>query len=254
MQIKILHFGFLTVRPEVMFNHLRPERVRCYYETDSRGSMRISMNALLVVEGDQVVLFDPGCADFLPSGLVDSYGLYMPESVEEVLRNAGFNPEQITDVVFTHLHFDHGSGAFRRVPGNIEKRFPGAKYHVLKEHFEYASSLDSKEANSFFTALFKYVDKINWLEDWKHEWMEFQLYNGHTRRMIVPKILSSEMDTYYVSDLIPMEIFMEPDVNSGYDLDPGLALREKLDFLNEIKRPSRLIFFHDPVTEKRNYP
>jgi len=254
MQIKIVHFGFLNVRPGVMFNHLKPERANLYYETDASGSMRISMNALLVVEGKQVVLFDPGCADFLPSRVVDSYGLYLPDSAEEVLGNVGFNPEQITDVVFTHLHFDHGSGAFKRVPGNIQKRFPGAKYHVLKEHFEYASNPDSKESNSFFTTLFRYVDKISWLEDWEHEWMEFQVYNGHTSGMIVPKILSSEMDTYFVSDLMPMEIFMEPDVNSSYDLDQGLALREKLEFLNTIIEPSRLIFFHDPVNQEKIYP
>lgn len=253
MQIRILQIGFLKVRPGVMFNHLSPERVSSYYEPDHQGSMRISMNTLLVVEGDQVVLFDPGCADFLPSGLVSSYGLEIPESIEEVLGRTGWNPDQVTDVVFTHLHFDHGSGAFKRVPGNILKRFPGAKYHLLKEHFEYASTPDSKESNSFFTTFFRYVDKIHWLEDWEQGWMEFQVFNGHTRGMIVPKILSSGMDTYFVSDLIPMEIFMEPDVNSGYDLDPGLALREKLDFLNEIKGPSRLIFFHDPVREEKIY-
>ncbi|MCK5137227.1 MAG: MBL fold metallo-hydrolase [Bacteroidales bacterium] len=254
IRVQILHCGFLKVSAEEMFNHFPSDKISACYNLDKEGYLKIAMNALLIAEGEQVVIIDPGCADFLPSRLEGAYGLEIPETLEEVLGNAGFNPQQVTDVVFTHLHFDHGSGAFSRVPGKIRKRFTEAKYHVLKEHFEYASRPDSKESNSFFTTFFRYVDKIHWLENWEHGWMEFQVYNGHTRGMVVPKILSSEMDTYFVTDLMPMELFMEPDVNSGYDLDPELAIGEKLDFLNAIEKPSELIFFHDPLKERKFYP
>ncbi len=88
--------------------------------------MKLSMNALLVKEGKQVVLIDPGTADFLPARLKQEYGFEMPVSLEEIMQESDLSVEEITDVIFTHLHFDHGSGAFKRVPGNIIKRFPNA--------------------------------------------------------------------------------------------------------------------------------
>jgi glyoxylase-like metal-dependent hydrolase (beta-lactamase superfamily II) len=127
--------------------------------------MKISMNLLLVDTGNQVVLFDPGCADFLPSRVEAEYGLEMDESLEQILDRIGYSPEQITDVIFTHLHFDHGSGAFKRVPGKIVKRFPRADYHVLKEHFMYASGPEGKKSRDYITWFFKHVDKNRWLED-----------------------------------------------------------------------------------------
>ena len=200
------------------------------------------------------VLIDPGCADFLPSRLMQEYGLEIPVSMEEELATAGVLPEAVSDVVFTHLHFDHGSGAFKRVPGNIQKRFPNARYHVLKEHYDYATSPHSMETDSFFIGFFKYLDQIHWLEDWAYEWMDFRIVNGHTKGMVVPVIHSDEGDIYFTSDLIPMHIFFDAEVYSGYDLDPDLAKREKQEFLQEIDKSSRIYLFHDPLIDSIIYP
>jgi hypothetical protein len=57
-----------------------------------------------------------------------------------------------------------------------------------------------------------------------------------------------------MSDLIPMEIFLDPDAASGYDLDPALARREKMEFLETLDQPCEVILFHDPVRQKMIYP
>ncbi|MCW8804281.1 MAG: MBL fold metallo-hydrolase [Ignavibacteriaceae bacterium] len=254
MKTAILPCGFLKVQVDEMFNQLPRERIIERYSVDNEGYMKISMNALVIEHGDQLVLLDPGCAEFLPSRLADKYGLEIPESMEKELNRLGYNPDQVTDVVFTHLHFDHGSGAFERVPGKIRKRFPNAEYHVLKEHFDYASKPDRKESNSFFTVFFRYIDRVGWLEEWKSEWMDFKVFNGHTRGMVVPRIRTSQRDIYYITDLVPMELFLEENVSSGYDLDPELAISEKQEFLNEIEKGSELIFFHDPLRDRKIHP
>lgn len=254
MQTHILHCGFLKVRAEEMIKPLSADQIRDKYHIDSEGYMKLSMNALVVEERNRIVLMDPGCADFLPSRLVKEYGLVVSNSIEEQLTTLGYEPNQVTDVFFTHLHFDHGSGAFIRVPGKIVKRFPQARYHVLKAHFEYAYRPNSKESNSFFTSFFRYIDTVYWLEDWEFDWITFRIFQGHTRNMVVPVIKTSGMDTCYVTDLIPMESFMKPEVNSGYDLEPELANQEKLDFLNELSRPTRLVLFHDPLIDSVFYP
>ena len=254
MKTRILSFGSLKVSAGEMFNGLSSDRIRNYYEMDPEGHLRISMNGMLVEHGDRVVLIDPGCADFLPARVAAAYGLQMPVSLDEVLERAGFGPEQVTDVVFTHLHFDHGTGAFKRVPGKIVKRYSNAGYHVLKEHYTYASKPRAIEKNSYFISFFRHVDRLFWLEKWGEPWMDFAVYDGHTRRMVIPSVRTPSGVVHYCSDLIPMEIFLEPDVSSAYDLDPEQAIRDKLDFLGKLERPAELVFFHDPVRPRISFP
>jgi glyoxylase-like metal-dependent hydrolase (beta-lactamase superfamily II) len=253
MQIRVVPCGFLKVRAVEMIRPWSIEKIRQKYPADSKGYMKLSMNALLVKEGKQVVLIDPGTADFLPARLKLEYGFDMQVPIEEVLHEKETGMEEVSDVIFTHLHFDHGSGAFKRIPGNIVKRFPNARYHVLKEHYEYALNPDRVEANSFSTVFLKRLGEIHWLEDWTHDWMKFRVYNGHTRGMVVPEINKGHEKIYFPADLIPMEAFLESDVYCGYDLDPELQLREKKDFLDQLEPGSRLILFHDTLKESIFY-
>jgi glyoxylase-like metal-dependent hydrolase (beta-lactamase superfamily II) len=254
MKVQAISCGSLKIHHGEMFNNLPVERVRQYYSLDGDGSLKISMNALIVEYKERVILFDPGCADFLPARLRETYGYEFPASLEEALSAAGYDPGQVTDVIFTHLHFDHGSGAFQRVPGKIQKRFEDARYHVLKAHYQYACNPHQSEVNTFFASFFKYVDQVHWLEEWSEDWIRFKIFYGHTKGLVVPRIITPEQEIYYVSDLIPMEIFMEPDVNSGYDLDPDLLLNEKRQFLKGINTPSEILFFHDPLKDRIFYP
>ncbi len=206
MKVSIIPCGTLKVKAEEMHSNLPVERISSYYKIGTDGYMRIALNALLVDTGSQVALFDPGCADFLPARFVASYGLEIPVPIEQTLEKSGYTTDQVTDVIFTHLHFDHGSGAFMRKPGQICKKFPDADYHVLKAHYEYARKPDTQESNSFVTAFFKYLDKVHWLEEWTHDWMQLRIFNGHTRYMVVPRIELPEGPLWYLTDLIPMEV------------------------------------------------
>lgn len=253
MEVRIVPCGTLKVKAAQMIKPLSLKDIRTRYDVDAEGNMRLAMNALLVEEGDLKVLIDPGTADFLPARLRNEYGLEMPQDLETILRKMDVSTEDISDVLFTHLHFDHGSGAFKRIPGNIVKRFPNARYHVLKEHYQYALKPDRVEASSFSTALFKHLDKIHWLEDWDMDWIRFKVFNGHTRGMVVPVIQTGEELTYFMSDLCPMEIYLEEGTWCGYDLDPAIMIKEKQDFLSQIDKQSNLILFHETLRDKVIY-
>jgi len=253
MQIQVIPCGFLKVRAVEMIKPWPLDKIRQKYSIDGEGFMKLAMNALLVKKEEHVILIDPGTADFLPASLKQEYGFDMQVPLEDVLQESEISMEEVTDVIFTHLHFDHGSGAFKRIPGNIVKRFPNARYHVLKEHYQYALNPDRVEANSFTTVFFKRLDKIHWIEDWEYDWMKFGVFNGHTRGMVVPEIDTGEGTIYFPTDLIPMEAFLEPEIYCGYDLDQELQIREKQDFLEKIEPGSRLILFHDTLKESVFY-
>ena len=229
------------------------DRIALKYKVDLKGYIMLSMNALLIDRNDRKILIDPGTADFLPLKLRQEYGLEIPIPLEETLLGVGLTAEQITDVVFTHLHFDHASGAFKRVPGNIVKRFPNARYHVLRDHYTYAMDPDPFEADSFCTGLLKYLDRIHWLEDWDIDGITFDVFNGHTRGMVVPMIQAEKGKICFMSDLIPMEIFLDPAIWCGYDLEPELLRRERRDFLKILDPRTRLILFHDILKDSVIY-
>lgn len=247
MEIHMVPCGSLKVRAVEMIKPLMEKEIRSRYEVDREGYMRLAMNALLVREGERSILIDPGTAEFLPARLRKEYDFLMPRTLEELLADLDEAPERISDVIFTHLHFDHGSGAFRRVPGNIVKRFPNARYHVMKEHYEYALRPDRVEAGSFSTTLFRRLEEIHWLEDWDLDWISFKVFHGHTRSMVVPVIHAGEGKVYFLSDLLPLEVFLEPGTWCGYDLEPELQLREKQGFIQDLVAGSRLILFHDTL-------
>ena len=254
MQIHIISTGTLRVKAGEMICQVGVEQIKKKYPVDESGLITLGMNALMVIESERVVLIDPGCADFLPRSISETYGLTIDVSIEQELLERGFTPEEVTDVIFTHLHFDHGSGAFRRVPGKIEKKFANARYHVLRDHFNYAQKPKRKEAGSFFNMFFRYIDRVYWIEDWKPEWIEFETYSGHTHGMVVPKILAQEMPLYYLTDLVPMEMFLEAGIYSGYDLNPQLSLREKERFIKDLRETSRIVYFHEPLKNSVIYP
>jgi glyoxylase-like metal-dependent hydrolase (beta-lactamase superfamily II) len=254
MDIRIIPCGSLYVPAQEMIRGVPPEVTAGLYRIDRKGGMHIAMNALLVATGDRTVVFDPGCADWLPARLIESYGLKIDRPLELELKGMGYDTDEVTDVVFTHLHFDHCSGAFVRSPGKLGKRFQGARYHVLRDHYEYALRPDRQEGNSHAAKLLRYADAIHWLEDWEEDWMELKVFHGHTRYMTVPGIRTGERTLWFVNDLAPMEIFLRFEVSSGYDLEPELARKEKVEFLENLDPGSELVFYHDPHTERLIYP
>jgi len=108
---------------------------------DSRNRIELSCNVPLIQTGKRNVLVDLGCGDKLDEKGRDLY-CTGGRHVYQALASHGLSPEQITDVIFTHLHFDHAGGvtrwkdAAKRVEAVLN--FPNAMYHVQKDEWEAA--------------------------------------------------------------------------------------------------------------------
>ncbi len=78
-----------------------------YVGPEEATGMRVGSSVVYATQGDVHVIVDPG--------LVASTGRIL-----DPLRDLGVDPEQVTDVVFSHQHIDHTLNA---------ALFPAARFH-----------------------------------------------------------------------------------------------------------------------------
>lgn len=93
---------------------------------EDNGDLKLAVGGYLVRTGDRVILVDAGV------GTIDN-GRYKGGQFLESLAALGVTPNDVTDVVFTHLHFDHVGWATKK--GEVV--FPSAVYRVHTADWEH---------------------------------------------------------------------------------------------------------------------
>jgi glyoxylase-like metal-dependent hydrolase (beta-lactamase superfamily II) len=187
------------------------------------------------------------------------YYLHGEGELLKSLKQLGFGVEDITDVILTHLHFDHCGGAVSRVDETLQPTFPKATYWSTKKHWDWAMNPNSREKASFLkenfvplqehgqlkfiaeneSGLTKFNDKIDIL-----------FANGHTQSMMLPIIQYKNKTICYMADLIPSSAHVPLPYVMGYDMFPMTTLIEKEKFLNKACDKDYILFYeHDPVAE-----
>ena len=85
-----------------------------------------AMRCMLIEDNGRLVLIDNGIGDKQDAKFFSYYFLHGEDTLEKSLNNLGFTKADITDVILTHLHFDHCGGSIDRVNGTpracIQKR------------------------------------------------------------------------------------------------------------------------------------
>lgn len=112
---------------------------------DSRNRILLGSQALLLTdqEAGRVVLVDAGLGDKFSTG--DRERLALDErpapSLLDSLKTRGLSRHDITDVVITHLHFDHAGGlTYDDSGGRLAPTFPSARHWIQARHLDWARS------------------------------------------------------------------------------------------------------------------
>src|SRR2546425_6346104 len=137
------------------------------HPADDRNRITLAMRALLLEGEGRRILVDTGIGTKFPPKLVDIYAVdHSEHTLERSLAALGLGVEDVTDVVLTHLHFDHAGGATRGAGGRIVPRLPRARYHVQRKNLDNARRPNPRERASYLPENFEPLIEANVLELW----------------------------------------------------------------------------------------
>jgi glyoxylase-like metal-dependent hydrolase (beta-lactamase superfamily II) len=237
------------VVPKSIWNKLNP--------ADELNMTSWVTRCLLFESAQQLILFDTGIGLKQDAKFRGHFGVSEADDIQIELSKLGFSASQVTDVVFTHLHFDHCGGA---VKWNMERSgyeltFPNAKYWTNESHWNWAINPNPREKASFLKENLIPIEesgKLNFV-DFKHSpfnKIEFIEVSGHTTSMMLPLITVNEVKILFTADLFPSLAHLPIPYVMAYDMQPLLTLKEKTEVLQKaLSNQWILCFGHDHVNE-----
>ncbi|MEZ4700899.1 MAG: MBL fold metallo-hydrolase [Rhodothermales bacterium] len=223
---------------------------------DAKNRIPMHMRCLLIEAGDRLVLVDNGLGDKYDAKFRDIYAVDQETyELHDALRHAGFTARDVTDVILTHLHFDHCGGSTRHSGDRLEIVFDRATHHVQRRHWEWTKTPNVRERNSFLAENLEPLGASGQLAflDGRTEILpgiEVLPVEGHTVGMQLVKVSTGAETLVHMADLLPTSAHLAPAWNMAYDLFPMETIREKAAFLDEAEAGGwRLFYEHDPVVE-----
>lgn len=232
------------VVPKVLWNRA--------YPADHDNLIPLALKSLVVEHDGRVVLIDTGIGDKQDEKFMRHVYAFGGEGLIEGLARRGYQPTDITDVVLTHLHFDHcGGGIYRKQNGEYALTFPNARYHISAAQWEAAINPNVREADSFLSENILPIRDLGALNLIDSEMelvagMRLRIFNGHTRGLIVPIITHNGQKLAFTTDLIPFKANVPLAWVASYDVEPLLSMTEKSALLEEaLAGDYTLIYQHD---------
>lgn len=223
---------------------------------DDRRRIELAARCLLIRGNGRTILVDDGNGSKFTDKLKDIYRLdNSNQELVSSLEQQGVKPVDVTDVILTHLHFDHAGGSTMRINGEVVPTFPKAKYYVQKKHWELSQHPTEKDRGSFMPD--DYVPLMNHrvleLVDGEFEifpGIELVVCNGHTSAQQLPKISDGKQTLLFCCDLVPTTSHVPLPYIMAFDVRPLVTLEEKKKLLGQAYEEKWLLFLeHDPQTE-----
>ena len=229
---------------------------------DGQNRIEMAARSLLIEDGDRLILIDTGMGEKQSEKFFGYYALWGGFTLESSIKAKGFHPDDVTDVFFTHLHFDHcgGSIQWNASKTGYEPAFKNAKYWSNQAHWKWATQPNPREKASFLTENILPIEEsgqLHFVELSKERYsfvpaleLEVLCVDGHTEKQMLPKIKYKGKTLVFVADLIPTVGHLPLPYVMSYDTRPLVTMSEKALFLNEAADRGYYLFLeHDAQHE-----
>jgi glyoxylase-like metal-dependent hydrolase (beta-lactamase superfamily II) len=236
------------VVPKTLWNKVAP--------ADALNRIPMVTRTLLIESEDRKILVDTGNGDKWTEKFKKIYNINWDKySLRQGLKKKGIEPEDITDVICTHLHFDHAGGNTHYENGKIVATFPNAKYWVREANLVLANSPTEKDQASYLSENWDVLAENDMIHILKDDiifmpGINFIVVDGHTRGQQLLLISDTSTTLLYGGDLFPMAPHLSVPWVMAYDIDPLRTIQEKKIVLPKATLEQWIIFYeHDPYIE-----
>lgn len=255
MKLHSINTGFFKLDGGAMFGVVPKSIWNKLNPADENNMCSWALRCLLIEEGERRILVDCGMGDKQNEKFFSHYYMYGGETLMGSLAMAGFTPEDITDVILTHLHFDHCGGAIKKEGDQLVPAFPNATYWSNERHWKWATEPNQREKASFLKENIlpiKESGKLKMVEVSDltpfTENVSIRFAYGHTDAMMLPQINYNGRTMVYMADLLPAAAHIPMPYVMAYDMFPLTTLLEKKAFLEEAADNDYVLMFeHDPL-------
>ena len=253
--VQLLNTGLFRLDGGAMFGVVPKALWGKQKPPDEHNRIHMCTNALLLRGNGKTILVDTGIGEHNPAKFCQIYAVDTAvHNLPQCLANHGVAPADVTDVILTHLHFDHAGGA--TIPnenGTFRPAFPNAAYHVQQRHYEWSVEASEKDRASFLEeniVPLVQTEQLNLLNSGGEIFpgIELLLSDGHTMAQQMLLIHSDEQTLFFPADLIPTSAHVPVPWVMAYDLFPLITIEEKKQYLNRAASENWLVVFeHDPL-------
>jgi glyoxylase-like metal-dependent hydrolase (beta-lactamase superfamily II) len=250
--LKIINSGFIGLDGGAMFGIIPKPLWQKTNPPDEQNRVTLATRNLLLESESKKILIDTGMGTKWDDKLKDIYKIDPNLGLELELKHVGILSGEITDVILTHLHFDHTGGSTKPDNDKLSPAFPNAKYHVQKTNFEWAMNPSDRDKGSYIKHNFEPLAKEGVLkftndDQFFDDEIQFKVINGHTFGQQMIKISDGSTTLLYCCDLMPFVSHIRIPYIMGYDLQPLVTLEEKKKYLKVAADENWYLFFgHDP--------
>jgi len=256
MQLHKIETGNLKLDGGAMFGVVPKTLWSKSYPADENNLCNWAMRCLLVIDGNRKILIDNGIGEKQDEKFLKHYYLNGEASLEKSLLNLGLTRDDITDMVLTHLHFDHCGGSIKKnAEDQYQPAFKNATYWISKPQWEWATNPNRREKASFLKENIFPIEESGQLklvesDDELFANFNVRFFNGHTDGQMIPFIKYIGKTIVFMADLLPAAAHIPLPYIMAYDTKPLETLKEKEMFLSEAIENEYILFFeHDLYNE-----